>query len=49
MTTQRYPVLRTKVDPRSEAYEANRKGNLAMLEKVGKALQQALGIGLGRE
>jgi acetyl-CoA carboxylase carboxyltransferase component len=41
MTTQRYPVLRTKVDPRSEAYEANRKGNLAMLEKVGKALQQA--------
>ncbi|MCA9578217.1 MAG: acyl-CoA carboxylase subunit beta, partial [Myxococcales bacterium] len=41
MTAQRYPVLRTKVDTRSEAYAANQKGNLAMLAKVGKALEQS--------
>ena len=31
---QRYPVLRSKVDSKSETYRANREGNLASLEEV---------------
>jgi len=38
---QRYPVLRTKVDAKSETYEANRSGNLAVLEEVHQALAKA--------
>jgi len=34
---QRYPVLRSKVDPRSETYRANREGNLVSLGEVQEA------------
>ncbi|MGD8316113.1 MAG: carboxyl transferase domain-containing protein [Myxococcales bacterium] len=38
---QPYPVLRTKLDTQSEAYEANREGNLAVLGDVDQALDKA--------
>jgi acetyl-CoA carboxylase carboxyltransferase component len=38
---QPYPVLRTKVDTTSETYDANRKGNLAVLDEVEQALAKA--------
>ena len=41
MSEQRYPVLRSKADTKSEAYQENRAGNLAALEEVGAALAKA--------
>ncbi len=41
MSEQRYPVLRSKADPRSETYRANREANLAALAEVDGALQKA--------
>jgi acetyl-CoA carboxylase carboxyltransferase component len=38
---QRYPVLRTKADTKSETYETNRRGNLAVLDEVEQALAKA--------
>ncbi|HSN82056.1 MAG TPA: carboxyl transferase domain-containing protein [Polyangiales bacterium] len=38
---QRYPVLRSKADTKSETYEANRRGNLAVLDEVNQALAKA--------
>jgi len=42
---QRYPVMRSKVDPKSETFQSNRSGNLAALEEVGQALATANGGG----
>ena len=42
---QRYPVMRSKVDPKSETFEANRAGNLDALAEVGEALAKANGGG----
>ncbi len=38
---QRYPVLRSRVDRRSEIFAANRAANLASLEKLGQALAKS--------
>ena len=35
MSEQRYPVLRSKADTKSETYQANREGNLSALEALG--------------
>jgi acetyl-CoA carboxylase carboxyltransferase component len=45
MSEQRYPVLRSKADPKSETFQANRQGNLAALAAVGEALAKANGGG----
>ena len=45
MSEQRYPVLRSKADTKSETYEANREGNLAALEVLNEALAKANGGG----
>jgi len=45
MSEQRYPVLRSKVDPKSEAYRANREGTLQALAVVHDALAKANGGG----
>ncbi|MDH3656240.1 MAG: acyl-CoA carboxylase subunit beta, partial [Myxococcales bacterium] len=45
MNEQRYPVLRSKADTKSEAYQANREGNLSALATVGEALAIANGGG----
>jgi len=45
MSEQPYPVLRSKGDTKSEAFQANREGNLAALEVVRAALAQANGGG----
>ncbi|KPK54498.1 MAG: acetyl-CoA carboxylase carboxyltransferase subunit [Myxococcales bacterium SG8_38_1] len=42
---QRYPVMRSKVDPKSETFQSNRAGNLGALEEVGQALAKANGGG----
>ncbi len=42
---QRYPVMRSKVDTRSETFETNRTGNLQKLEQVHEALHKANGGG----
>ncbi len=42
---QRYPVMRSKVDPKSETFQSNQSGNLAALEEVGEALSKANGGG----
>src|SRR5687767_11735493 len=36
-----YPVLRSRVDPRSELFAKNREANLASLAKLGEALAKA--------
>ena len=41
MTEQRYPVLETHVDPKSEPYRQNREANAASLDKLAKALAEA--------
>jgi acetyl-CoA carboxylase carboxyltransferase component len=38
---QRYPVMRSKVDPKTETFQSNRTGNLAALEEVRQALAKA--------
>ena len=42
---QRYPVMRSKVEPKSETFQANRAGNLEKLEEVDRALEKANGGG----
>ena len=41
MSEQRYPVLRSKADTKSETYQANREGNLSALEALGEALARS--------
>ena len=41
MVEQRYPVIATRVDPRSPDYAANREANAAAIDKLGKALADA--------
>ncbi|MGB5811785.1 MAG: carboxyl transferase domain-containing protein [Polyangiales bacterium] len=38
---QRYPVLRTKVEPDSESFQTNREGNLAALATIAEAQTKA--------
>jgi acetyl-CoA carboxylase carboxyltransferase component len=45
MTEQRYPVLETHVDPKSEQYQQNYEANVASLDKLSKALAEARGGG----
>ncbi|MBW2404050.1 MAG: acyl-CoA carboxylase subunit beta, partial [Deltaproteobacteria bacterium] len=45
MSEQRYPVLRSKADTKSETYRANRAGNLEALQEVADALAKANGGG----
>jgi len=45
MSEQRYPVLRSKADTKSETYRANRAGNLEALQEVADALVKANGGG----
>jgi len=45
MSEQRYPVLRSKADTKSETYRANRTGNLEALQEVADALAKANGGG----
>ena len=45
MSEQRYPVLRSKADTKSETYQANREGNLAALAEVSEAQTKANGGG----
>jgi acetyl-CoA carboxylase carboxyltransferase component len=40
-TVQPYPVLRSRVDPRSESFAANREANLASLAKLSALLAKA--------
>lgn len=42
---QRYPALRSKVDPKSEGYQTNREGNLTSLGEVLEAQRVANGGG----
>jgi len=41
MVQHGYPVLRSRVDPRSEVFEANRVANLADLDKLSAALAES--------
>jgi acetyl-CoA carboxylase carboxyltransferase component len=41
MSEQRYPILRTKIDPDNDVYRANRAQNLASIEKLDKALAKS--------
>ncbi|MEM8609831.1 MAG: carboxyl transferase domain-containing protein [Myxococcota bacterium] len=45
---QRYPVLRSKVDPTSETFQANREGNLALWAEV-EAAQAKANLGGGEK